>query len=75
MSYKGSIPLGLGILCLLNLICLKIKKVGISPEKAINILKTIYSLTITTPYSNTKHTQLLNKTQEQDNLLKLFDIH
>ena len=50
------------------------KKSGISPEKAINILKTIYSITITTPYSHTKHMRLLIKNQEQSDLLKLFDL-
>jgi transposase len=48
-------------------------KAGLSPEKAIDILKTIYSLTIVTPYSETRHTRLLIKTKEQENLLKLFD--
>lgn len=50
------------------------KRVSISPEKAINILKTIYSISITTPYSHTKHTRLLIKSQEQSNLLKLFNL-
>jgi transposase len=50
------------------------KKAALSPEKAINILKTIYSMTITTPYSNKKHTRLLIKNQEQENLLKLFSL-
>ncbi len=49
------------------------KKVNLSPEKAIDILKTIYSLTITTPYSHNKHTRLLIKNQEQSDLLKLFN--
>jgi len=34
------------------------RKAGLSPEKAIDILKTIYSLTIVTPYSETRHTRL-----------------
>lgn len=50
------------------------KKTAMSPEKAINILKTIYSMTITTPYSHNKHTRLLIKNQEQADLLKLFDL-
>jgi transposase len=50
------------------------KKANLSPEKAIDILKTIYSLTLTTPYSNTKHTRLLIKNQEQSDLLKLFNL-
>lgn len=49
-------------------------KVKISPEEAINILKTIFSITITTPYSHTKHTRLLIKNQEQIDLLKLFNV-
>jgi transposase len=53
---------------------LKKRKSELSPEKAINILKTIYSLTITTPYSNTKHTRLILKSDEQFQLLKLFDL-
>lgn len=53
---------------------LKRKKANLSPEKAIDILKTIYALTITTPYSHTKHTRLLIKNQEQYDLLKLFDL-
>jgi transposase len=47
---------------------------GFSAEKAINILKTIYSLTIITPYSQTKHTRLIIKTEEQTRLLKLFNL-
>ena len=50
------------------------KKAGLSPEKAIDILKTIYSMTITTPYSNTKHSRILIKNEEQASLLKLFNL-
>jgi len=53
---------------------LKEKKSDLSAEKAIDILKTIYRLTITTPYSNTKHTRLLIKTEEQSQLLELFNL-
>jgi hypothetical protein len=53
---------------------LTIKKAGISAEKAIDILKTIYSITIRSPYSNTKHTRLLLKNQEQSHLLDLFNL-
>ena len=49
------------------------RKAGISPEKAIDILKTIYSLTIITPYSETKHTRLLIKNEEQKSILKVFN--
>lgn len=47
---------------------------GISPEKAIDILKTIYQLTITTPYSKQKQSKLHLPNEEQRSLLKLFDI-
>jgi hypothetical protein len=50
------------------------KKVKLSPEKAIGILKRIYSMTITTPYSHNKHTTILIKNQEQSDLLKLFKL-
>lgn len=53
---------------------LKEKKSDLSPEKAIDILKTIYRLTVTTPYSNTRHSRLLIKTQEQSQLLELFKL-
>jgi len=53
---------------------LKEKKSRLSPEKVIEILKTIYSITITTPYSKSKYTRLLIKTDEQTQLLKLFEI-
>jgi transposase len=46
----------------------------LSPEKAIGILKTIYSLTIKTPYSNQNFTRLLIKNDEQVGLLKLFGL-
>jgi len=41
------------------------KKVGISPEKAIDILKTIFGLTIRLPQSNENKLMLLDKTEEQ----------
>lgn len=50
------------------------RKANLSPEKAISILKTIYSMTITTPYSHKTHTRLLIKKQEQTDLLKLFNL-
>jgi hypothetical protein len=37
-------------------------------EKAIDILKTIYQLTITTLYSKIKHTQLLVKNEDRSSL-------
>jgi len=53
---------------------LKNKKCRLSPEKAIDILKTIYAITITTPYSQSSQTRLLVKNDEQVQLLKLFEI-
>lgn len=53
---------------------LNIMKAGISPEKAIDILKTIYAMSIRSPYSNTKHTRLLIKNEEQSHLMRLFNL-
>ncbi len=53
---------------------LKEKESRLSPEKVIEILKTIYAITITTPYSKSNYTRLLIKTEEQTQLLKLFEI-
>jgi len=53
---------------------LKEKKSALSPEKAIDILKTIYRITITTPYSKTKYTRLLIKNEEQEQLIELFNL-
>lgn len=53
---------------------LKEKKSMLSPEKAIDILKTIYKISIQTPFSMTKHQRLILKTQEQKDLIKLFDL-
>ena len=53
---------------------LKIKKAGISPEKAIDILKTIYSLSVRSPYSDTKHTRMILKNEEQVQLMKVFEL-
>ena len=53
---------------------LKIKNAGLSPERAIDILKTIYEITITTPYSRQKHSRLYLPNEEQRGLLKLFGI-
>lgn len=50
------------------------KKSGLSPEKAIDILKTIYRVTITLPYSKTKASRLFLPNQEQRTLLELFGI-
>jgi transposase len=53
---------------------LKAKQTGLSPEKAIDILKTIYEITITTPYSNQRHSRLYLPNQEQQSILKMFNI-
>ena len=53
---------------------LGIAKANISPEKAIDIAKTIYGISIVTPYSKEKHSRLLIKTEEQEYLLKLFNL-
>jgi len=53
---------------------LKEKEAGLSPEKAIDILKTIYEITIITPYSKQKQSRLHLPNDEQQNLLKLFNI-
>lgn len=49
------------------------KKAGISPEKAIDIAKTIFQLTIITPFSKTRETRLFISKEEQQNLLNLFN--
>jgi transposase len=50
------------------------KKAGLSPEKGIDILKTIYQVTITTPISKKKESRLYLSSEEQRTLLKLFEI-
>lgn len=51
---------------------LKIKRSDLSAEKALDILKTIYGLTIKLPHSKVDKLMLLDKTDEQKKLLKLF---
>ena len=53
---------------------LKEKKTDMSPEKAIDILKTILKITITMPYSKTKQSRLYLPNQEQQTLLNMFKI-
>ena len=53
---------------------LKNKKANMSPEKAIEIAKTIYKITIQTNLSNTMHSRLYIDKEEQSHLLKLFDL-
>jgi transposase len=53
---------------------LKEKKVVTSPETAIDILKTIYKVTIVLPHSKTKESRLFRPNEEQRTLLNLFQI-
>jgi transposase len=53
---------------------LKEKGSSLSPEKAIDIAKTIYKITITTPYSKNKEARLFKPSEEQKNLLKIFNL-
>jgi transposase len=53
---------------------LNFKQAEISAEKALDILKTIYALSIQTPYSKDVKTRLIIKNEEQKHLLNLFDI-
>jgi transposase len=52
---------------------LKDRKSDLSPEKAIDIAKTIYRISIITPYSKIKESRLYTPNQEQVDLLKLFE--
>ena len=54
---------------------LKEKKSELSPEKVIDILKTIYKITITTPYSKNRYARLLIKNDEQRELMELFNLN
>ena len=45
-----------------------------SPEKAIDIVKTIYRVSFQSPYSNKIHSRLLIKTAEQRSIVKLFNL-
>jgi transposase len=51
---------------------LQIKKSELSAEKAIDILKTIYGITLQLPQSKKQKLMLLDKTEEQKVLLNLF---
>lgn len=53
---------------------LNLLKAELSPEKTIDILKTIYALSIRSPYSDAKHTKLILKNEEQIKILKLFNL-
>ena len=52
---------------------LKTKGTNLSAEKTIDISKTIYGLTITLPQSKETKLMLLDKTDEQKTILKLFE--
>ena len=53
---------------------LKLVNENLSPEKAIDIAKTIYKITIISPYSQRTEKRLILKNPEQINLLKIFNI-
>lgn len=52
---------------------LRIRHSSLSPEKTIEIAKTIYSVTVRTPITNQPMTKVLLLNQEQKDLAKLFD--
>lgn len=51
---------------------LKLKDAQLSAEKAIDIMKTIYGITIRLPQSSEEKLMLLDKTDQQKDLLRLF---
>lgn len=53
---------------------LKLKHSNLSPEKAIDILKTIYKVSFETPFSNNIYQRLLVKTDEQKEIIDLFEL-
>jgi len=53
---------------------LKEKQSNLSPEKVIDILKTIYQVSFETPFSNNVYHRLLVKTAEQNDIITLFDL-
>lgn len=53
---------------------LKIRESPLSPEKAIDVMKTIYQITFQTPYSSNTYKRLIIKNKEQADLVKLFDL-
>jgi transposase len=53
---------------------LKEKKTGKSPEKVIEILKTILMVSFTTPYSNNTYCELILNTAEQRELVHQFNL-
>ena len=53
---------------------LKAKHAELSPEKAINIAKTIYNITLVTPTTKDKISKTLILTEEQKKLMALFEL-
>ena len=53
---------------------LKEKKSTLTPEKVIDILKTIYGINLQLPQSKQTKLMLLDKTQEQKDVLVLFQL-
>ena len=52
---------------------LKLKKSDLSPEKAIEIAKSIYSIRLITPLNKEIIEKTIITNEDQDNLGKLFD--
>jgi transposase len=53
---------------------LKVKQCQLSPEQVIDILKTIYQITLKTPYSQNIHHRLILNTDEQKLVINLFNL-
>ena len=53
---------------------LKLRHSELSPEKVIDVLKTIYRVSFETPCSNKVYQRLLIKTTKQKELIELFDL-
>jgi len=53
---------------------LKVNKIEISPERAINILKSIYSIRTTLPFSRKQTEIIMANTEEQKLILEAFDV-
>ena len=53
---------------------LNLKQSKLSPEKAIDIIKTIYKVSFETPFSNNVHHRLVIKTEQQKHILDLFNL-
>lgn len=54
----------------------QLKELGspLSPEKVIDIIKTIYQVSFQTPYSHKVHTKLILKTREQVDIVEIFGL-